>query len=170
MTAKKVLCVCLGNICRSPTAEAVLRQVCQQQHLDIVVDSAGTAAYHIGKAPDPRSQKYAKARGYDLSPLRARQLQLQDFVDFDFIMAMDHQNLKDIQKLQQQAQQKLGTACKAELVMMSAHDLARPNQAIADPYYGAEADFQRVIDQCETASHAWVNTIFMLHNKGHRSD
>lgn len=116
----KVLCVCLGNICRSPTAEAVLRHFCQQQQLNVHVDSAGTAAYHIGEAPDSRSQQYAKQRGYDLSNLRARQLSPQDFQDFDLILAMDEQNLKNIQRIEQQAQVQFSTqSLRAQVAMMT---------------------------------------------------
>lgn len=160
---KKVLCVCLGNICRSPTAEAVLRHFFMQNHLDIFVDSAGTAAYHIGEAPDHRSQKHAGQRGYDLSALRARQLKVQDFIEFDLILAMDHQNLKEIEKLHQHAKQQFSAdACKAKIVMMTAQDPLRHNQAIADPYYGDAADFELVIDHCEAASQAWIDTFSKL--------
>ncbi|MEB3752754.1 low molecular weight protein-tyrosine-phosphatase [Acinetobacter sp. MD2(2019)] len=166
MLPKKVLCVCLGNICRSPTAEAVLRHFFVQNHLEIMVDSAGTAAYHIGEAPDERSQKYALQRGYDLSHLRARQLQPHDFVNFDLILAMDLQNLKDIQKKQQQALHQFGQdACKALVTLMSAHDEQRKNQAIADPYYGQASDFEKVIDDCESASQAWVKFLKDSNNK-----
>ena len=79
----KILMVCLGNICRSPTAEAVLNHLCAQHGVCITVDSAGTAAYHIGKAPDPRSQSAALERGIDMSCLKARQVCVEDFYDFD---------------------------------------------------------------------------------------
>lgn len=82
----KVLCVCLGNICRSPTAEVVLRHFCDAHQLNIEIDSAGTSNYHPNKAPDLRSQEHALKRGYDLSSLRARQLQARDFVHFDLIL------------------------------------------------------------------------------------
>ncbi len=107
-TPYKVLCVCLGNICRSPTAEVVLRHFCDEAQLNIQVDSAGTSNYHPGKAPDSRSQKHAKLRGYNLSSLRARQLTIQDFIDFDLILAMDYENLKNIQQLMAQAQRQFG--------------------------------------------------------------
>ena len=84
----KVLCVCLGNICRSPTAEAILRHYCDAHGLNVWVDSAGTSNYHPNKAPDARSQKHALQRGYDLSGLRARQIRLEDFIEFDLILAM----------------------------------------------------------------------------------
>ena len=102
-TPYKVLCVCLGNICRSPTAEIVLRHFCDEQQLNVWVDSAGTSNYHPGKAPDLRSQQHALKRGYDLSALRARQLQIQDFIEFDLILAMDLENLSNIQALMQSA-------------------------------------------------------------------
>ena len=88
----QVLCVCLGNICRSPTAEVILQRYCDDLALQVQVDSAGTSNYHPNKAPDARSQMHAKKRGYDLSSLRARQITLQDFIDFDLILAMDQQN------------------------------------------------------------------------------
>ena len=110
-TPYKVLCVCLGNICRSPTAEVVLRHFCDKQQLNIMIDSAGTSNYHPGKAPDERSQKHALKRGYDLSSLRARQLKAQDFLEFDLILAMDHENLFNIQALLQQAEK--GLCCQS---------------------------------------------------------
>ncbi len=156
-TPYKVLCVCLGNICRSPTAEVVLRQFCDQQQLNIVIDSAGTSNYHTNKSPDERSQKHALKRGYDLSSLRARQLNIQDFIDFDLILAMDHENLDNIQTLQQKAFSVFGkTKLRAQLALMSEHDEVYKQQALPDPYYGGENGFERVLDQCESSSRAWV--------------
>ena len=157
-TPYKVLCVCLGNICRSPTAEVVLRHFCDEHQLNIVIDSAGTSNYHPGKAPDERSQKQALKRGYDLSALRARQLKLQDFIDFDLILAMDHENLSNIQALLNQAQAEYGTSqIRAEIALMSEYDQAYLKHALPDPYYGGEEGFERVLDQCESSSLAWVN-------------
>lgn len=154
----KVLCVCLGNICRSPTAEIVLRHYCDEHQLNVIVDSAGTSNYHPGKAPDQRSQKHAKKRGYDLSTLRARQLKTQDFLDFDLILAMDHQNLEDIQAVMHQAGLKYGEAClRAKVALMSEHDPEYSKQALPDPYYGGLDGFERVLDQCESSSRAWIN-------------
>ncbi|WP_445117046.1 low molecular weight protein-tyrosine-phosphatase [Acinetobacter sp. WZC-1] len=168
-TPYKVLCVCLGNICRSPTAEVVLRNFCDRQQLNVHVDSAGTSNYHPGKAPDQRSQKHAAARGYDLSGLRARQLKTQDFLEFDLILAMDFENYKDIQHLQQQAMQDdVFSQPKATLAMMSAHDLVFPAQALPDPYYGGADDFERVLDQCESSSQAWVRVLQQI--AGHQTD
>ncbi|HCM32509.1 MAG TPA: protein-tyrosine-phosphatase [Acinetobacter radioresistens] len=154
----KVLCVCLGNICRSPTAEIVLRHYCDEHQLNVIVDSAGTSNYHPGKAPDQRSQKHAKKRGYDLSTLRARQLKTQDFLDFDLILAMDHQNLEGIQAVMHQAGLKYGEAClRAKVALMSEHDPEYSKQALPDPYYGGLDGFERVLDQCESSSRAWIN-------------
>ena len=155
-TPYKVLCVCLGNICRSPTAEVVLRHFCDEAQLNIQVDSAGTSNYHPGKAPDSRSQKHAKLRGYNLSSLRARQLTIQDFIDFDLILAMDYENLENIQQLMAQAQRQFGEL-RAQISLMSQHDGQYPQQEVPDPYYGGDAGFEHVLDQCESSSQAWVN-------------
>lgn len=153
----KVLCVCLGNICRSPTAEVVLRHFCEQQQLNVIVDSAGTSNYHPNKAPDLRSQKHAIKRGYDLSSLRARQLKTQDFLDFDLILAMDHENFDNIHALVKDAVSEFGASqIRAKIALMSEQDPLYPQQALPDPYYGAEDGFERVIDQCESSSQAWV--------------
>ncbi|TCB51344.1 low molecular weight phosphotyrosine protein phosphatase [Acinetobacter sp. ANC 4779] len=157
-TPYKVLCVCLGNICRSPTAEVVLKHFCDEHQLNIVIDSAGTSNYHPGKAPDERSQKHALKRGYDLSALRARQLKLQDFIEFDLILAMDHENLSNIQALLDQAHIKYGAAqIRAKIALMSEYDQTYLKQALPDPYYGGIDGFERVLDQCESSSLAWVN-------------
>ena len=96
----KILFVCLGNICRSPTAEVVFRDVAAREapDLKVEVDSAGTAAYHVGKAPDPRTREAALRRGYDLAPLRARVVEPPDFERFDLILAMDRENLSVLQR------------------------------------------------------------------------
>ena len=157
-TPYKVLCVCLGNICRSPTAEVVLRHYCDKQQLNIVIDSAGTSNYHPGKAPDLRSQKYALKRGYDLSTLHARQLIIQDFIDFDLILAMDHENLFNIQVLLTQAQAEYGgSQIRAKIALMSEYDQTYLKQALPDPYYGGEEGFERVLNQCESSSLAWIS-------------
>lgn len=156
-TPYKVLCVCLGNICRSPTAEVVLRHYCDEHQLNIQVDSAGTSNYHPNKAPDERSQKHAKARGYDLSALRARQLQLNDFYEFDLVLAMDLENLKNILNLKHQAEQNTqGHKIRASVALMSEHDPNYLQQALPDPYYGDAEGFERVLDQCESSSQAWI--------------
>ena len=154
-TPYKVLCVCLGNICRSPTAEVVLRHYCDEQQLNIVVDSAGTSNYHPGKAPDLRSQQHALKRGYDLSALRARQLIPHDFIDYDLILAMDLENLSNIQNIQRLAETQFGHV-RARVALMSEHDQTYPKQVLPDPYYGEADGFERVLDQCESSSQAWI--------------
>ena len=154
----KVLCVCLGNICRSPTAEMVLRHFCDEQQLNIVIDSAGTCNDHQGEVPDLRSQKHALKRGYDLSALRARQFNIQDFIEFDLILAMDDENLSNVRLLFKQAQNEYGSDhIRAKIALMSEHDQNYLKQALPDPYYGAADGFERVLDQCESSSLAWVS-------------
>ncbi|RYZ79969.1 MAG: low molecular weight phosphotyrosine protein phosphatase, partial [Moraxellaceae bacterium] len=126
--------------------------------LPIEVDSAGTSNYHPNKAPDSRSQKYAKVKGYDLSALRARQIRREDFEQADLILAMDQTNLTDLQwkidKISQQDQWE--TAQNAKLALMSEHDPQFLQQAVPDPYFGQASDFERVITQCESSAKAWV--------------
>ena len=153
----QVLCVCLGNICRSPTAEVILEQTAKRAGLEIKVDSAGTSNYHPNEAPDPRSQHYALQHGYDLSKLRARQIQIEDFERFDLILAMDENNLVDLKNLANKASNFFGKqSLRASLALMSEHDKVYPKQAVPDPYYGDAKDFERVIAQCESSSQAWI--------------
>jgi protein-tyrosine phosphatase len=126
----------MGNICRSPTAEAVLRVKAKQAGLSIEFDSAGTENYHIGDAPDPRSIRHAHARGYDLKPLRARQVHASDFHEFDLILAADEINLRELRR-----------RCPQE----EHHRLALflGDVALPDPYYGKSDDFEKVLDLVE---------------------
>lgn len=164
MKPYRVLCVCLGNICRSPTAEEVLRHILKQHRLNIVVDSAGTSNYHPNATPDSRSQAHAKRRGYDLSMLKARQIKLNDWVDSDLILAMDLDNLKDLKRLQQQAVLSFKeTVPLAKLALMTEHDLTQTKQPIADPYYGGDDGFERVLNQCEAASQTWATYFKQQH-------
>lgn len=153
----RILCVCLGNICRSPTAEVVLRQMAQAYGVEIEVDSAGTSNYHPNQAPDPRSQEHARLRGYDLSSLRARQIQLNDFLSFDLILAMDQDNLDDIERLYDIAMLDHAGQVKAQLALMSEHDPQYPKQPVPDPYYGGATGFEQVLDQCESSAKAWLD-------------
>jgi protein-tyrosine phosphatase len=141
----KILFVCLGNICRSPTAEGVLKHLlaAQAPQLEIEVDSAGTGDYHIGEPPDPRSQRAAMRRGIDLSGLRARQVMPADFARFDLILAMDRQNLRALQKLRP-------SGSKAELTLLLDY-AGQPGNDVPDPYSGNGGDFERVLELVTTA-------------------
>lgn len=141
-----LLMVCLGNICRSPTAHAVMQHKLNAAGLaaTVAVDSAGTAAYHIGKAPDPRSIEAAARRGYDLRELRARQVSSSDFRHFDYLLAMDHSNHGNLLRLsgpdgQSQVHLLLDFAADAGL------------REVPDPYYGGEQGFEQVLDLVEQA-------------------
>lgn len=137
----------MGNICRSPTAEGVFRSQVDAAGLkeSIRIDSAGTHDYHIGNAPDGRSQEFAARRGYDLSMQRARQVAAKDFTEFDYVLAMDRDNLARLQ-----------TACppqhrhKLALFMQFARN--SPSDVVPDPYYGGARGFDRVLDYIEDAS------------------
>nr|WP_298169259.1 low molecular weight protein-tyrosine-phosphatase [uncultured Pseudomonas sp.] len=146
----RVLFVCLGNICRSPTAEAVLRHKLREAGLEgrIEVDSAGTGDWHIGKAPDARTLSAAKRRGYDLSALRGRQVAADDFARFDLILAMDSSNLSHLQRLRP-------SAAVAELDLFLRRYQA-PFDDVPDPYYGGEEGFEQVLDLIEQASDALI--------------
>ena len=159
-TPYKVLCVCLGNICRSPTAEVVLRHYCDEQQLNVWVHSAGTSNYHPGKAPDLRSQKHALKRGYDLSTLRARQLNIQDFVEFDLILAMDAQNLADLQIIKDNiaAVSKDPTKPLARLALFSEEDPTYGGDDVPDPYQGDADAFDEVIERVESSAQAWIES------------
>jgi protein-tyrosine phosphatase len=141
-----VLMVCMGNICRSPTAEGVLRHRVAQAGLQdaIHIDSAGTLDYHAGSPPDERSARHAHKRGYDLSSLRARQVHARDFERFDLILAMDWQNLEELQALCPP-----GHEHKLKRLMEFAP--AGWGDVVADPYYGGGEGFERVVDQVEAA-------------------
>lgn len=144
-----VLFVCMGNICRSPTAEGVFRVAVAQAGLtaDIHVDSAGTHDYHIGGPPDPRSVATALRRGYDLSALRARLVERGDFARFQWILAMDEVNLSALRALQPP-----GHVGHVGLLLDLAPELGL--RAVPDPYYGVAPDFERVVDLVEGATPA----------------
>ena len=141
-----VLMVCLGNICRSPTAQSVFESMVVEAGLDhlIEVDSAGTSNWHIGKAPDARSQAAAAARGYDLTSQRGRQVAREDFENFHYILAMDHSNLSDLQRMQPPGSQ-------AQLALLLDYGSARETTEVPDPYHGGSAGFELVIDLIEDA-------------------
>jgi protein-tyrosine phosphatase len=137
---------CMGNICRSPTAEGVFRHHVVSAGLEsrIRIDSAGTHDYHIGHAPDPRSQAAAAARGYDLGALRARQVVPQDFGLFDYILAMDKDNLAELRQVAPQ-----NYRSKPRLFME--YGTYRVGREVPDPYYGGRDGFEQVLDMAEEA-------------------
>ena len=142
----KVLFVCLGNICRSPTAHGIFEKMVVEAGLqeDIVVDSAGTGDWHIGKSPDPRASDAALSRDHDLSYLRARQVRPEDFLEFDYLLAMDKQNLWDLQAMAlPEFNGHLGL-----FLDYSSSDL----QEVPDPYCGGSEGFELVLDLVEDAS------------------
>ena len=142
-----VLFVCLGNICRSPTAEGVLRAIAARDFpgLKLDIDSAGTADYHVGEPPDRRTVAAARRRGYDLAGLRARHVQSEDFSRFNFVLAMDRANLAELERLQPQ-----GASTRLALFLEFADEASELE--VPDPYYGGVEDFERVLDLCEVAA------------------
>lgn len=149
----RVLFVCLGNICRSPTAEGVFRHRVREAGLEerIHIDSAGTGDWHVGKAPDSRTCRAARLRGYDLSGLRARQFQREDFERFDLVLAMDRNNLRHIQAVRP------ATAWAELDLFLRRYDMALDE--VPDPYYGGEDGFEQVLDLIERASDALLAEI-----------
>ncbi|MBX3606037.1 MAG: low molecular weight phosphotyrosine protein phosphatase [Piscinibacter sp.] len=155
MTVRRVLMVCMGNICRSPTAEAVLRHKLEATGLGsrVSVDSAGThAEWHDGEAPDHRAQAHAARRGYDLSALRARRLVESDFEIFDLILAMDEDNLAELRD-------RCPTVVHHKLGRLTAHCRLRVADAVPDPYYGGAAGFEEVLDLVEDACDGLVQML-----------
>lgn len=141
---KRVLFVCTGNICRSPTAEGVARHFVEAGGLtgQIEVDSAGTHGYHVGEPPDPRSVKAAGKRGYDLSSLRARQLESADFQRFDLLLAMDAGHLEIMRR-------KCPEVYRGKLGLFMRYAREFDIDEVPDPYYGGAAGFEAVLDYCE---------------------
>ena len=154
----KVLFVCMGNICRSPTAEGVFRQVVENEGLShlIEIDSAGTHAYHIGNEPDRRSQAAALRRGYDLSSQRARKVEVSDFHEYTYILAMDRENYENlVQICPSEAAQKL--------MLFLEHGQNISETEVPDPYYGGANGFEQVLDLIEDASQGLLAHIRQHH-------
>ncbi|WP_122466810.1 low molecular weight protein-tyrosine-phosphatase [Brevundimonas lutea] len=129
-----ILFVCLGNICRSPLAEAALREAARRRDLDLTLDSAGTGDWHAGEPPDPRAVAVAARHGADISGLRARQVTPGDFIRFDHIVALDHDNLENLRRL-------APADATARLSLLLDHVPGREGQAVADPWFGAAEGF-----------------------------
>ncbi len=142
-----VVFVCMGNICRSPTAEAVFRQYVERAGLagQIVIDSAGTHDYHVGSPPDSRTQRAAQQRGFDMTQLRGRQVEAADFSRFDYVLAMDSANLAILNRLAPK-----DSTVQACLFLDYAHH--HVEREVPDPYYGGMDGFERVLDMVEDAA------------------
>lgn len=150
---KRVLFVCLGNICRSPTAEGVFQQAVVRAGLDgrVTIDSCGVGDWHVGKAPDPRSQAAARQRGIEIGHLRARQLKASDFHEFDYVLGMDRENLAAMRALQPANSQ-----AQVGLLLDYA---GLPQSDVPDPYYGGDDGFEQVLDLIERASQGLLDEL-----------
>lgn len=148
-----VLFVCLGNICRSPTAEGVFRKLVEQARLQdqIHIDSCGTSNWHIGKGPDSRSQQAAQKRGVDISSLQARQFSEKDLDTFDYVIVMDRQNLADVKDIWHQN----GGTEPTLFLEYGRSDVAE----VPDPYFGGEGGFEQVLDLIEQAGEGLLRKI-----------
>ncbi len=153
-----VLFVCMGNICRSPTAEGVFRHVVEAAGLSerILVDSAGTHAYHIGEPADRRARAAAERRGISLEGITARRVESSDFEQFDYVLAMDHDNLG---LLSHQADDEF-----KERIGLFLQYAAGGEEEVPDPYYGGSAGFERVLDLVEEASRGLLETLRSRHS------
>lgn len=147
-----ILFVCLGNICRSPLAEAALREEARRLRLDLIVDSAGTGNWHAGEPPDPRAIAVAAKNGVDIRGLRARQVTRADFTRFDRIVALDHDNLKDLRRL-------APANASAELSLLLDHVPGREGQGVTDPWFGDDAGFDVTWAEVTAAARGLVAAI-----------
>ena len=150
----RVLFVCLGNICRSPTAHGVFQTLLEKRGLSasVRVDSCGTGGWHVGEAPDSRATAEAQSRGYDLSGLRARQFQFEDFQRFDYILAMDLSNLSDLRAL-------CPPHYSGHLGLFLPFAPAVTTREVPDPYYGGGDGFSHVLDLVEAASEGLIKEL-----------
>ena len=149
---RSVLFVCLGNICRSPLAEAAFRREAGRLGLDVEIDSAGTGDWHIGYPPDPRAAAVAARNGIDISHLEARLVTPDDFRRFDHIVALDSKNLADLEALRP-------SGAKARLSLLLDHVEGREGQAVADPYYGDDSHFDRAWDDVSAGAQGLARRI-----------
>jgi len=158
MNKISVLFCCMGNICRSPTAEAVFRAKVEAAGLaqQILIDSVGTHNYHIGNPPDLRTQRAAKQRGYDMSNLRGRQVEVADFTRFDYVLAMDNDNMAILYRLCPKPQ-------RERLGMFLEYASRHREREVPDPYYGGDNGFERVLDMVEDAAEGLLAHIRKQH-------
>lgn len=146
--------VCLGNICRSPMAEGILRAKAEQRGLTIEVDSCGTADYHVGENPDPRSIEKSMEHNVDIASLCGRQFSIEDFDNFDIILAMDSNNYRDIRKLARNE----ADLEKVRMILDYTH--SDEEKSVPDPYYGGADGFEKVFQLLDEASEAFIRTHF----------
>ena len=149
---RSVLFVCLGNICRSPLAEAAFRREAERLGLDVEIDSAGTGDWHIGYPPDSRAAAVALRNGIDISHLKARQVTPDDFRRFDHIVALDANNLRDLERLRP-------ADSKARLSLLLDHVEGREGEAVADPYYGEDSHFDEAWGDVSAGAEALARKI-----------
>lgn len=149
---RSVLFVCLGNICRSPLAEAALRAEAERRGVTLEIDSAGTGDWHVGHAPDRRAQAVARAHGIDISAYRARQVTVADFDRFDAIIALDPQNLSNLTRMRPDD-------ARATITLLLDHVPGRAGQAVADPYYGDDAGFETCWSDVSKGAAGLIDTI-----------
>ena len=146
----RVLCVCLGNICRSPIAEGILRRQAVECGLELEIDSAGTGDWHVGDHPDPRAIRAGEACGCQMTMV-ARQVRSSDFEEFDWILAMDHSNLQNLYRWPESKPEKVH--------LIRSFDLSASSTEVPDPYYGTYADFEEVVDMLESACRGFLRHI-----------
>ncbi len=146
--------VCLGNICRSPTAHAVFKKLVDEQNLGglIQIDSSGTGDWHVGHPPDERATLEAKKRGYDMSDLRAQQISLEDFESYDYILAMDKSNLVNLKAM-------CPEGSKGQPQLFLSFSVSPEKEEVPDPYYGGDEGFAEVLDMIERASDGLLQEI-----------
>jgi len=147
-----ILFVCMGNICRSPSAEAVFRYKMQAKGLTLKIDSAGTLGAHAKQNPDHRAQKAGVARGYSFKGIKARKVTVQDFNDFDLILAMDHDNVEALKKI-------APVAMQGKIKLMLDFAKGHEEEQVPDPYYGGARGFDYVLDLVEAASDGLLEQI-----------
>ncbi|MBK9177566.1 MAG: low molecular weight phosphotyrosine protein phosphatase [Flavobacteriales bacterium] len=149
----RILLVCLGNICRSPMAEGVLRHLANERGISVVTDSAGTGDYHVGEAPDRRAQEAMRRRGMDISDLHARQFVREDYDRFDMLLAMDADNLRIMHRLAP------SPAHARKAVLLMDHAPEHPLREVPDPYFGGDEGFDLVFDMLQGTCNKLLDAI-----------